>query len=102
MKASISQDRKPQRHITGLSAPPPAAAGCSAAGLSGGDGDITSLAPRRAGQCAAGSDSPGCPASRSSLCPSAMASGPVDGGGEEEGQRQQCGGKQLAARCWRQ
>lgn len=54
-----------------------------------------------AGQRAAGSDDPGCPASRSSLCPSAMASGLVGGGGEEEGQCQQCGGKQLAARCWR-
>lgn len=54
-----------------------------------------------AGQRAAGSDGPGCPASRSSLCPSATASGLVGGRGEEEGQCQQCGGKQLAARCWR-
>ena len=55
-----------------------------------------------AGRAAVGSDSPGCPARRSSLCPSAVASELVGGRGEDEGQSQQYGGKQLAARCWRQ
>ena len=112
MKASISQDRKPHRHKTGLSAGglihlAPLLLLLAALHLGWAVG-MESLHPAcrtgtsSAGQCTAGSDSPGCPASRSSLCPSTTASGLVGGRGEEEGQSQQCGGKQLAARCWRQ